>query len=144
MSTQAWSIVSGAWAAIGPLVGVLFGAYLSRSWDQRRWVLNNRTEEYRDLLESLTRIASRYLEIRTRSDLNVIGVEEQHELVGASGDGGRVILSRIFVAERIHDAEIHVKWRSLFQEPFDRVQFAEKLSKLHETILVAARGDLGV
>jgi len=144
MDVQAWSVVSKVWAALGPLVGVLVGAYLARSWDQRRWFLNNRKEEYRELLAALTAISSRYLEVRGHGGLNAINPDEQRELNAARGDGGRIILSRIFVAERIHQGEIHLKWKSLFDEPFDPKQFAEKMRTLHETILCAARSDLGL
>lgn len=144
MDVQAWSVVSKVWAALGPLVGVLVGAYLARSWDQRRWFLNNRKEEYRELLATLTAISSRYLEVRGHGGLNAINPDEQRELNAARGDGGRIILSRIFVAEQIHQCEIHLKWKSLFDEPFDPKQFAEKMRTLHETILSAARSDLGL
>jgi len=145
VDVQAWSVASKVWAALGPLVGVLVGAYLARSWDQRRWLLDNRKEEYRELL-ALIEIASRYLQIQIRGHggLNAINPDEQRELNAAKGDGGRIILSRIFVAERIHQGEIHLKWQSLFDEPFDPKQFAEKMRTLHEAILGAARSDLGL
>ncbi len=144
VDVQAWSVVSKVWATLGPLVGVLVGAYLARSWDQRRWFLNNRKEEYRELLATLTAISSRYLEVRGHGGLNAINPDEQRELNAARGDGGRIILSRIFVSERIHQGEIHLKWKSLFDEPFDPQQFAEKMRTLHEAILGAARSDLGL
>lgn len=42
------------WAAIGPLVGVIIGAWLSEHWQHRRWILDNKTAEYRGILDALT------------------------------------------------------------------------------------------
>jgi len=43
-----------AWASVGPLVGVLIGAMLTRAWDRRKWINENRKQEYRELLTTLT------------------------------------------------------------------------------------------
>src|SRR5437899_7589534 len=43
-----------AWASVGPLVGVIIGAMLTRAWDRRKWINENRKQEYRELLTTLT------------------------------------------------------------------------------------------
>jgi hypothetical protein len=44
------------WALIGPLAGLLIGHYLVRSWERRRWLADNRKEEYRRLLTALNKL----------------------------------------------------------------------------------------
>jgi len=44
------------WAAVGPLVGILIGHYLGRSWQRRQWLADNRKEEYRRVLAGLNRL----------------------------------------------------------------------------------------
>jgi len=44
------------WAAVGPLVGILMGHYLVRSWERKRWLADNRKEEYRRVLAGLNKV----------------------------------------------------------------------------------------
>ena len=44
------------WAAVGPLVGILIGHYLVRSWQRRQWLADNQKEEYRRVLAGLNRL----------------------------------------------------------------------------------------
>jgi hypothetical protein len=41
------------WAVVWPLVGILLGHYLTRSWQRRQWIADNQKEEYRRLLVAL-------------------------------------------------------------------------------------------
>ena len=65
--TIAESLLAKFWAAAGPLVGVLLGALLGRSWDRRKWLNDNRKEEYRELITALTDAAVALIE-RVQSD----------------------------------------------------------------------------
>jgi hypothetical protein len=44
------------WAAVGPLLGIVVGHYLTRSWQRRQWLADNRKDEYRKLLAGLNRL----------------------------------------------------------------------------------------
>jgi hypothetical protein len=44
------------WASVGPIVGILAGHYLTRSWQRRQWLADNRKDEYRKLLAGLNRL----------------------------------------------------------------------------------------
>jgi uncharacterized membrane-anchored protein YhcB (DUF1043 family) len=41
------------WAAIGPLIGVLVGAWLTARWQRKRWIQDNKRAEYREVLDAL-------------------------------------------------------------------------------------------
>jgi hypothetical protein len=41
------------WAVVGPLVGVVIGAWLTARWQRKKWILDNKTSEYRSILDAL-------------------------------------------------------------------------------------------
>jgi hypothetical protein len=45
------------WAVVGPLatglVGVVLGAWLTACWQRKKWILDNKTTEYRGILDAL-------------------------------------------------------------------------------------------
>src|SRR5713226_10620517 len=45
--------IYAVWAAVGPLVGVIIGAWLSARWQRTKWILDNKTTEYRGILDAL-------------------------------------------------------------------------------------------
>jgi hypothetical protein len=44
------------WVPIGPIVGIALGHWLLRSWERKRWLADNRKEEYRRLLTALNKL----------------------------------------------------------------------------------------
>jgi len=50
-----WAHTLIVWGAIGPFVGILVGHVLTRSWQQKQWMLDRRKEEWRELLTTLAR-----------------------------------------------------------------------------------------
>jgi hypothetical protein len=50
MKLNQWvALIHGTWFAVGPLVGVVVGGYLT-IWNQKRhWVMDNKRAEYRKL-----------------------------------------------------------------------------------------------
>jgi hypothetical protein len=53
---ETWKMIgdyaSKSWAAVGPLIGVLVGAYLTGR-QKRDWLADNKKEEYRELLSAM-------------------------------------------------------------------------------------------
>jgi hypothetical protein len=44
------------WAPIGPIVGILIGHVLLTSWERKRWLADNRKDEYRRVLIALNKL----------------------------------------------------------------------------------------
>jgi hypothetical protein len=44
------------WVPIGPLMGIVVGHYLTRSWQHRQWIADNQKEEYKNLLGGFNRL----------------------------------------------------------------------------------------
>jgi hypothetical protein len=53
--SHGWTLALVLWGVIAPLVGILVGHYLSRSWQRKQWIQDRRKEEWRELLTILTR-----------------------------------------------------------------------------------------
>jgi hypothetical protein len=43
------SFLGKTWGVVGPLVGVVIGAGLARSWQRKQWVPQSKKAEYREL-----------------------------------------------------------------------------------------------
>jgi hypothetical protein len=56
------------WNVIGPLVGVVIGAlltpWISWRWQHRQWVMDNKKQEYRDLLDGLIQASDEIIRAR--------------------------------------------------------------------------------
>lgn len=50
------TLILAIWAAVGPLVGIAIGHYLVRSWERKRWLADNRKEEYRRVLAAVNKL----------------------------------------------------------------------------------------
>ncbi|HXA76968.1 MAG TPA: hypothetical protein VNV41_07515 [Candidatus Acidoferrales bacterium] len=97
------------WNVIGPLVGVVIGAlltpWISWRWQHRQWVMDNKKQEYRDLLDGLIQASEGIIRARP----NASG-ELTTELLNAVWLGRRVIRDRIFVARTINSRGINEDW----------------------------------
>jgi len=91
----------GIWAAIGPLIGIALGHSLNRSSQHEQWLRDNRKQEYRDLLTSLT---TAYLHLVH----NWSGGNEE-----PVNEASRVLHDRIFIAQEIRSARIMEEWGAI-------------------------------
>jgi len=55
---ETWKAVGASagviWSAVGPLMGVCLGAYIASRNQRKQWLLDNKRQEYRELLTALT------------------------------------------------------------------------------------------
>jgi hypothetical protein len=58
MKPETWNLIKDSagkvWPVVISLAGVFAGAWLARLWDRKKWQNDNRKQEYRELLTSLT------------------------------------------------------------------------------------------
>jgi hypothetical protein len=93
---------------ISALAGVALGALLSRWNDHRRWVLDNRKLEYRELIDGIFRSTEKIRGARqTVSDPITTAVTD------AVFDGSRLIRNRLFTASSIRRAGIASDWEDI-------------------------------
>ncbi len=103
--------ISMVWAAVGPLCGVLVGAGLSRSWDRRKWLNDNRKQEFRELMETLSEAASGMISRQISRNWGEALTEKEAEQVSVSHMASlKVIKNRIFIAEDVKEMNLFNRW----------------------------------
>jgi hypothetical protein len=90
------------WAGIGPLVGLLAGHYLLRSWQREQWLLDSRKQEFRELITALTDTIVHLMMFTPAYEVGK-GAEEFDELKAAQKIAMRVLADRIYIAEDLRE-----------------------------------------
>jgi hypothetical protein len=106
------AIALGIWAAVGPLAGVALGHFLTRSWQHKQWLLDQRKEEWRELLTALAESLRASLKIYPARSLSG---DEEREIVNAQADSFRVIRDRIYIAIDVKELDLENRWSAAVQ-----------------------------
>lgn len=105
--------LKSAWAVVAPIVGILIGWLLTRSWDRRKWINENRKQEYRELLTALTNACTVLID-------NVQTVVHSHAEQSLAWDeylkSLRVLQDRIFIASEIAKMNLFDRWGNAVKE----------------------------
>jgi uncharacterized protein YneF (UPF0154 family) len=136
------TVVLAIWGALGPLVGVLVGAWLARSWQWKQWVLENKKSEYRELIGVLSKSYHNLVKNLPETTTAVLGPEEQRALGDDWVAGLQVIEDRVFIDKEIRAAKIREQWWDMGD--WDLKKTTEKWPPLHETLVRMAHKELGI
>ena len=98
----------------GTLGGIVFGHFLTRSWQRKQWLLDKRTEDYQAVLTALTSAYLAITRVDTASFTSLYTDDMAREVEAIKGDAFRVLHDRIFIAEELRNAEIIKKWLFVF------------------------------
>jgi hypothetical protein len=131
------------WAAAGPLVGVLIGAYIANRNQRRQWVGNCKKEEYRELISVLTKALSTYLRFHS---FGVAGPEDQRSQADALDRVEETTRDRIFIAPVVKRLGVIKRWHAattLIEGGGDINAFANSVGILLDEIRDAAIKDIG-
>lgn len=135
------------WAAVGPLLGILIGHFLSRSQQRRQWIADNEVREWRELLTTLT---TGFLTIvQTDKALPKVPgeeIERMRENFGARTPINEVFANRIFIARAVRKEDLSGRWRKAleaFDQNHDPTQFGTAFGELTVSILRGARAHIG-
>jgi hypothetical protein len=144
---ETWKLIGGysskAWAALGPLVGVLVGAYLTGRRQRRDWLADNKKEEYRELVSGLTKGLSTYLQLYVAQTIRT--GEDQKRLQESLASIMEITRSRLFIAKEVKRLDVVKRWHDLtgsFENDRDNIAFARGVGKLLDEILDAAVKDM--
>jgi len=141
-----WStIVLTVWSALGPLVGILIGHRISKAWQKQQWVLENKKEEYREVIAALSSALGPIIACVAPGLL--VGPEQlsaRHTLENLSYE---TLGSRIFIAAELNNIRAYDRWADLiadFEKHKDDKAFALGFRRLAEDIRAAALRSLSV
>lgn len=131
------------WSALGPLVGVLIGAWLTRLWQREQWVLDGKKAEYRELLSTLSQ--SYHLIVKllpTTGGISALSEEKYQAVEEAWIAGVKVIEDRIFIDQGIRAGNIRESWMQVAD--FDMQKLDGQWKGIHDAIMRMAHQDLGI
>jgi hypothetical protein len=96
------------WAAVGPLVGILIGAYLAKQWQRSQWLADKKRSEYRKLLTTLTRTYTTI--VKLRAPLVGLGPMEQRALSNLEPNSLIVVRDQMFIAKEVKEMDLLNRW----------------------------------
>ncbi len=130
------------WAALGPLIGILIGHTLTRSWQREQWLLDCRKEEFRELVSALTTATVEFLVFHTSRGTKT--PQPMGVWLDAQKTAYRVVRDRIFIADEVESIKLADRYIRLahdmrefesFDEPADRMD-----ALLNEIVALARKG----
>lgn len=102
------------WAALGPLVGIFIGSWLTNHHLKQSRIADSKKEEYRELLSTLTRTLKTIAQFHAPVGLHS-GAEER-EYDDANDEALISIDTRLFIRKEIDKIELRTRWQSAVQE----------------------------
>jgi hypothetical protein len=100
-------LISSTWPAVGPLVGVLIGGWISVRNQRQHWILDNKRAEYRKLMSTLTRS---YTALVAAYSAGSMSGKTERQCWQYRLQAQNVIKDRIFIAKEVSEMGISKKW----------------------------------
>jgi hypothetical protein len=138
-SLRGITIFLNIWAAVGPLLGIFGGAYLTRLWQRKQWLADNRKEECRELLSAIAKSADALLEARSQIELKSDTTDEAVKAVWAENRECMILFQdRIFTAKKLEENKLFTTWHDAsveFLKNGDRKKLGAILKHVNVTIV---------
>lgn len=125
------------WLAIGSLVGVIVGAWLTRSWDREKWIKDNRKQECKELLAAISKAATLLFASRMVRDVDVASRDAFLESL-------KVFSQSIFIARDVEYQQAFDLWKEAvhdYNTTLDHHKCDEKLEQIRTKIIAIATKD---
>lgn len=103
-------LIGAVWTAIGPLIGVLVGAVLTRSWDRRKWINDCRKQEFRELIDAISDAATALMARRIHLETHTITQEMMDEGTAKNNQALRIMKSRLFISRDMVELDLFERW----------------------------------
>jgi hypothetical protein len=137
--SNGWAIALVLWGAIAPLVGILVGHFLSRSWQREQWFRDKRYEDYQAVLSAIVAAYTAIVRVDMASTTSLFKPEMAEEVEVIKADSFRVLRDRIFIADELDLAGILVEWDTLItnytKHASDEREFAGRFSSLNDKLV---------
>jgi hypothetical protein len=106
---QTWRMIKDwsttLWTVVGPVAGIFIGAWLVRSWDEKKWERDNVKDECRELLQTITHAGT--LTLAAVEGGSGVSRSVAHE---AYLQSLKTLHDRIFIAEQIEKLGLVDLW----------------------------------
>ena len=96
----------------GTLIGILIGHFLGRNWDRKKWLLDRRHEEFKELQ---TAVAAAFVTCGDpRYHMRELSIDDLLTMNQASWNCLMTIQNRIYIAKQIKPLNLDLKWIDAF------------------------------
>jgi hypothetical protein len=137
--SHGWTLALVLWGVIAPLIGILVGHYLSRSWQREQWFRDKRYEDYQAVLSATVAAYTAIVRVDMASLTSLFTPEMQQEVEVIKADSFRVLRDRIFIAEELDYGGILVEWDTIVtnygMHTIDEREFAGRFSKFNDKLV---------
>jgi hypothetical protein len=137
------TLILSLWAGVGPLVGLVAGHFLTRSWQAEQWSRDRRWQEYQELLKAVTSAYMAMIRLDAANKAMSSMPELVHETETVKHDSFRVIRDRIIIAGELAFADILGEWNAAvvnYDADKQERKFSERFKKLNERLVDMALG----
>lgn len=114
MRSDTVTLIVAALGICGTLGGIVVGHLLTRSWQQKQWMLDRRREEFRELLSVLVESFAKYGDPQY-----LFGPSSREAMIEQSQASARcycVLTDRIFIAEDVKKMDLLKQWSDAIAE----------------------------
>ena len=143
MQQETVTLVVAGMGIGGTLGGIVVGHLLTRSWQRKQWLLDNKKQEYKKLITLLT--TNHALITRLTFKTNMRTPDDDKELVEAHAAALTVIRDRVFIGEELKRLDVFNKWLFMTKEFNDQAnvaQFRSYFEELRELLVSSANREL--
>lgn len=123
----------------GTLIGILIGHFLGRNWDRKKWLLDRRHEEFKELV---TAVAAAFVKCGDpRYHMRSVSVDDMLEMNQASWNCLTTIQNRIYIAKQIKPLKLDQKWIDAFESLLkakDPTRYGVLVREILDSIVEAA------
>jgi hypothetical protein len=139
MQQNTVTLIAAGLGSFCTLASVLVGNFLSRSGQREQARLDNKKQEYRELMTSMADAYTQLLRLGTET----VGrsLEVRAEIEGAQSKSLRTIHDRIYIAEKIRDLKLFENWTAEMTNFMNshsgqtgRLRFAERFLALQDLV----------
>jgi len=124
------------WAAIGPLLGIVIGHYLTRSWQRSQWIADNQKEEYQKVVAGLNRLNMILVDQHSDGHFDIATIKPAMEEITVALNTSLFIID-FLVESKVADAVLDAVTRLMKGGSFD--DYHEKYWKAVNLIIASAK-----
>lgn len=144
MQPETWKRIHeyavGVWSVVGPLLGVLIGAWIASRNQREHWVADNKRREYQELITALTQAFSAL--VQRRAPLIAYGPEEQRAFAKAYEIALITISDRIFIQGEVHRQKVLERWQRAahaLDTNGDSIAFSNEFGEIKSNLIYEAQ-----
>jgi hypothetical protein len=135
-------LISGGLAIFGTVVGAMIGPYFSGKSEQRKWIKDKKTQEFKELLEALTLVHLDLLRVKQTQEIERGGVVQFDPVPGTVElNSYRVLRSRLFTATELEQEQIRYRWAEAienYKKTSDDRKFCDRFDSIVNAIVLLA------